>query len=498
MKCFQSFWIQNPGLLYALCALIGLSAALQFDIHLLFPLLIIAFSVGLQRRLVLAMGLLIAMYGLVTWNYQFPSLPHEGVSGTAYFDVQNFGASSSSFGKRWIYKGVLRNFTTDNGSIAKNISASVSLPFDSSINRPLANGAYLLDARLKQSLNGKYILSVKKETIWHPVVSSWSLAEWRYAAKQAVAKYLHQYIHNDRVSAFLIGIATGDFDDKLMQHEFSRFGLQHIMAISGFHFAIIAGILSFWLRLMVSKKIAHIVLIFLLSSYFLFLGAGPSVIRAWIAISIALIGFLLERRGTGINSLGIALLVVIIIDPLAVYSIGFQFSFVTTAAILLMYPQFDLLMQKIFAKRYLSEVVEMDIWNQHAYCLLTFIRQGIALTLAVNLVAFPLMLFYFQKFPLLSLIYNLFFPFLVSLSMVFLILGILGMVIFQPLGQLIFAINERYTQYVLNFTYNMPTNFDVIVRVSQFQGEFLIYYLTLVFGIGIYALQMRQEVKAYV
>ena len=77
--------------------------------------------------------------------------------------------------------------------------------------------------------------------------------------------------------------------------------------------------------------------------------------------------------------------------------------------------------QKMFRTRSLSKITEMHWLDQHAYCLLYYLRQGLALALAVNLVAMPITFFYFQKFPLMSLFYNLFFPFLVSFSMLLLL-----------------------------------------------------------------------------
>lgn len=289
-----------------------------------------------------------------------------------------------------------------------------------------------------------------------------------------------------RSGSFLAGIATGDFDDPLMSYELGRFGLQHIMAISGFHFAIIASILGLFLRLFLAKKRACLLLMFLLSTYFAFLGCGPSILRAWISISIALGGFLLSRRAIGLNSLGVALMAVLIYDPLMWQSIGFQFSFVTTAAILLLFSGCDCVIQGLFAKRPLSLTVHMNSLNQHGYCVLTAIRQAFSLTVAVNLVALPLMLYYFHKFPWMSLAYNLFFPFLVSISMLLLMIGTLSHWILPPLGAAIHTINDRFTYFMLNYTYQMPVTVDFVWRVESLPVGLLVLHLCAVFGAGIW------------
>jgi hypothetical protein len=77
--------------------------------------------------------------------------------------------------------------------------------------------------------------------------------------------------------------------------------------------------------------------------------------------------------------------------------------------------------------------------------------------------------------------------------MLLLILGMFGTVIFQPLGNLIFVLNEKYTQMVLNFTYNMPTHFDFTWRTSEFSSDLLVYYLTFLFGFAIYIKSYQSE-----
>jgi competence protein ComEC len=312
------------------------------------------------------------------------------------------------------------------------------------------------------------------------VGGSWSLAERRYAAKQVVANAIDQCYRSRKSALFLTGIATGDFDDRIMTYEFSRFGLQHIMAISGFHFSIVASILSGLLRFLLPPKRSTLVMIGLLTSYFLFLGCGPSILRAWLTIQIALFGLIMQRKGSGLNALGLALLLSLLIDPLMCRSIGFQFSFLTTASILLFYGPIDHAMQQIFYKRPLSEAIDMDVWNQHGYCLLAILRQALSLGIAVNCAALPMTLYLFQKFPLFSLLYNLFFPFLVSISMLLLILGFLV----PLLGAWIHTLNDWYTHCLLNFTYNLPHRLDIVLY-QDVALWVLVPYLTLLLLGGI-------------
>jgi competence protein ComEC len=472
-----SFWERYPALLYALTALIGTSLgfSLQLSLGMLLLIILIPFYKDWKKLFLLA-GIAISSFLYVHIEYQFPSVPKQGLRGIAHFEISSIASKKTSYGAQWSYLGNIRTFKE-----YRNIPCVISIPKKEDITRPPANQAYMIKGLLKQNVKGSYYFLVDKKAVWKPVPKSWSLAEIRYHAKNTVTAYIKQNISDKKAADFLSGLATGSFEDPLMFNEFARFGLQHIMAISGFHFAIIASILALILRFFVKEKLSTPLLILLISSYFFFLGDSPSIIRAWITILVSLVAISLERRSSGLNSLGVAILFILIYDPQMTRTVGFQFSALSTAAILLFYPLFDQMLRQIVQVRPLSQMIQMPTVDQHGYLVLATFRQACALALAVNIVALPATLFYFQKFPYLSLLFNLFFPFLVSISMLLLIIGL----ILGPLGCLIHASNTIYTQFTLNFLYGIPSNFDYALQVTSLPDPFLILYLSVVFYLGI-------------
>ena len=163
-----------------------------------------------------------------------------------------------------------------------------------------AGGRQLFDPRHPQSnKEWKIFLQTSKLSAWKPIEGTWSPAENRYQWKQGFASLLQKHYQNPQSQSFLTGIATGEFDDRLMAQDFSRFGLQHIMAISGFHFSIIAGFFSIILSAILPKRAALLLLVFLLSSYFLFLGTTASIMRAWIMCLIACLGVIFRGNHIG-------------------------------------------------------------------------------------------------------------------------------------------------------------------------------------------------------
>jgi competence protein ComEC len=447
-------------------------------------------------RLLLGLTVMFSAFLYVNFTIKFPDLAiNQEIKGIATFEIENFSAITKHFGTSWRYTGKIRSFFVDGEQVAKNLTATIQFP--SQLIPPDANKSYKIEGILREVSSQRYLLIPNKDKPWISIEGTFSFAKFRYQAKQKVSEYIRRHIHNPQSANFLVGIATGNFQDRLMAFEFGRFGLQHIMAISGFHFAIVAAILNFLLSLIFPRWHVTLFLIFLLSSYFVFLGPSPSIMRAWIASILLLSSFLLERKSSGLNSLGIALLAILILDPQLCINLGFQFSFVATAAIFLLYPATELFLRNLFPKRPLSIMIQMNKASQHGYTFLNACRHAVALTLAINIVALPLTLYYFSKFPLMSLFYNLFFPFMVSISMTFLLLGSIVGLLISPLGNAVHFLNDNYTHFLLSYTYNIPTTIDLLIR-STLTLESVIVFLCVAFGIGIstlfYLEKKREEI----
>lgn len=500
LESLGNFWERHPALLYGTVVFLACECALQWNPALLIPLLFIFFPLCFiykkgTCRLLLALALGVSYFCFIKTNHAFPAIPFQNVKGHAEVELHTLSQPPSPFGKRWMYKGTLLSFTSQESSL-RNLPIIINLPLKTGFERPLANRSYLIQGHLKVLSPHSLALIPEKNVLWQPIKGSWSLAEYRFQTKKKLKSILQKKIKNSQSAAFLSGLATGEFDQPLMMYEFSRFGLQHIMAISGFHFAILAAITDMLFRFLLPRRYASALLILLLSCYFIFLGCSPSIMRAWSMIVIGLCGFLFQKRGSGLNSLGLALLIILFYDPFACCSMGFLFSFATTAAILLLFSPMDAFLQKAFATRPLSIMCEADTITQHGYCAMIILRKGLALTLAINIVALPMTLYFFHKFPLMGLVHNLFFPFLVCISMFLLLAGLSVGLFTTVLGDFIHGLNSSYTQFVLNFTFNIPASMDIVWRSSALSTEVMIALASGIFFAAIIArdfCEKRQE-----
>lgn len=495
------FWIEQPALLYGIALLLGLYASFYAPYHILVPafLLWVPFLIEKKQmtQLLLSMALFFAAWSYGKSFYLQPDLPEKGMRGKAYISITSITTQKSPFGERLIYLCEVKSFFPDKYSIApktsivSHIKCTISLPISDEITRPSADRDYIVQGILIHNEHGDYMFKITKNDPWLIVDGSWSLAEMRSHWKTRASEWIKNQFQDRNSGNFLAGLATGNFDDLWMKNEFGRFGLQHIMAISGFHFAIIAGMLSFITRLLISRSASVILLLILMTAYCFFLGSNASVLRAWLMCSTTLVSFLLEKQTNSLNSLGIALLFVLGFDPLLSKTLAFQFSFMTTAAILLMYGPIDHLLGTVFHKRRLSEAFEMNKLNQHGYIVLAFFRKALALTIAVNLLALPLTLYYFHKFPIMGILYNFFFPILITVSMSLLIMG--GLFAYVPyVGDWILSLNNYYTKKVLQFTYGMPKEIDHYLVADSFPAMFLILWICFSCSLMIH---LREQLK---
>ncbi len=111
-------------------------------------------------------------------------------------------------------------------------------------------------------------------------------------------------------------------------------GTFHLLVISGLHVAMIA-LVALWLarRLIRSRVVQYALVIALLWAYALMVGAQPSITRAAVMLTIAMIGQLIFRGAIGANTLAAAGVVLLVWQPRDLFNPAFQLSFLTVLMI---------------------------------------------------------------------------------------------------------------------------------------------------------------------
>ncbi|MGK5593985.1 MAG: ComEC/Rec2 family competence protein [Parachlamydiaceae bacterium] len=465
---------RNPALFLGLSFYLGITFGIYQEWLLLIPFLFLLTS----RRIV--GGLFFGAIGIIfSFNsYHYSTINTEGAIGIATVNLESVHYQYSRFNQFYYYKGTLNHFEAQDplAKSPKNIPVSFKIKGRKS-QRPLANGTYRIYGRLTPSPGQRYQLKVLNSE-WERVPYSFSFGELRFKAKKAFHRFLSQKFKHSHVRSFLAGLVIGEFSDKTLRTAFSQFGLLHLLAISGFHFSFMAMIFRVILRpLWVPVKSATLICL-ALTLYLLLLGNHPSVLRAWIAIIVSYSSLIAKRPVSGLNALGLGLIVVLIIKPSFCTHIGFQFSFLATAAILLLFPFVDSLIERVFPKRTEKEIESLSFFEKHLLLILGFFKPVISLNLVTTIASLPLSIFYFKEFPLLSLVYNLFMPFFVMVSLVLLTLGICLHPI-PPLNSLIHLLNEKFTLFFLNMTFDTPKIFSTHLSFNTTSHYLIIYYSAL-------------------
>lgn len=220
------------------------------------------------------------------------------------------------------------------------------------------------------------------------------IIQYAYQFRQRMIRKFEYYLNRSSLqiaSALVLGYRN-DLEKEVL-NAFTATGTVHVLAVSGLHVGIVFVVFSallFWMnRNTKTKIIKGIVLILLVWLYALITGFSPSVLRASIMISFALIGLHFVKGGSIYNSIASSAFLLLLYNPKFLSHVGFQLSYLAVIAIIYLYPKIR------------------DLWPIKNR-LLQWIWNYSALSISAQLITFPLVVFYFNSFPLYFLPANLF------------------------------------------------------------------------------------------
>jgi len=252
--------------------------------------------------------------------------------------------------------------------------------------------------------------------------------------------------------AFLLsGILLGRDSEipKDLWNAFNRTQTTHIIVISGFNIAIVAGLLSYIGQRILGRNRS---LYFALSGivlYTLFVGADPPVVRAAIMGGLYIIAIHLGRQAHALISLVVAAFLMTLLNPFTLWDLGFQLSFAATLGLILFVPSWQ---------GWLVSRLDSLSWGVLSSGL-KVLGESIIVTLAAQIWVLPIILHNFRLFSFVSLLSN---ALIVPAQAGVMILGgaatILGL-IFQPLGQVVAWaawLFLRWTTFIVQLTARWP------------------------------------------
>lgn len=222
--------------------------------------------------------------------------------------------------------------------------------------------------------------SATNPAYWPETVSQW--AEDRFREHVGKAQSADDPTAYGLVKAMLLGRRDDLGAEQVGDYVIS--GAVHILSVSGMHVAIIFLAISTafgWVKRWRFGKWIYLLLVAtLMGFYALVTGLPPSVQRAALMCMVLVIAEVAGRKHEPMNTLAFSALIILLLDPCALYDVGFQLSYLAMAGIFLLY-----------------EPIYSIISTENR--LLRFIWQVTALALAAQMATFPLSVFYFHQFP---------------------------------------------------------------------------------------------------
>ena len=173
---------------------------------------------------------------------------------------------------------------------------------------------------------------------------------------------------------------------------YSEAGAMHVLAVSGLHVGLVYLLLSYLFKGLGKSRNALVlktlIIVVLILFYAGATGFSPSVTRASIMFSLIAVGGIIRRNSSIYNIIFTSAFGMLLWDPLLLFNVSFQLSYIAVIGIIYLYP-------KIFNLFFPKTAIGYYLWSL------------ICLSLSAQIATFPLALYYFGLFPTWFLLTNL-------------------------------------------------------------------------------------------
>ena len=180
--------------------------------------------------------------------------------------------------------------------------------------------------------------------------------------------------------------------DKELSLNYQKAGLIHILAVSGLHVGILFGLLILFLnpllKLRYGRVLKLVISIAILWGFAALTGLSPSVVRAVTMFTIVGISMELKATTQIYNSIFLSAFLIMLLNPLIIFDVGFQLSYSAVLAIVTIQPT----LQRVYRSKFKADKKLWVIFT---------------VTIAAQIGILPISLYYFHQFPLVFFISNI-------------------------------------------------------------------------------------------
>ncbi len=230
----------------------------------------------------------------------------------------------------------------------------------------------------------KKITPLKKDSLQYIILS----------IRNDIKKYIKEYYYPVQTS-FLNAVLIGDKAKipDLIKEIFIQSGTYHLLAISGLHVGLITLIfLTIFINFRIPRKESFLLILIFIIIYNLIIGYKAPILRSSIMFIAIIFCYLFDRDRNYLNSLSLAALVILLVNPLALATISFQMSFLATAGIIIY--------THVFNKK-INELINIKNKCFH------FFKNIFIVSFSAQIFIFPVLMFNFKQFAYISFLTNL-------------------------------------------------------------------------------------------
>ena len=269
------------------------------------------------------------------------------------------------------------------------------------------------------------------------------------------------------LTGILLGIETGI--PRTLLEDFNATSTTHIIAISGFNIAIVAGAIGLLTRRFLGLYRSALVSLLAIALYTVLVGADAAVVRAAIMGAVSLVAIIAGRQTFALASLAAAAFVMTLWSPLLLWDVGFELSFAATLGLVLLFGPMEEALQALLS-RLTSE--------ERATGVVRLLSEPLLLTLAAQLAVWPITLYYFRRLSLISPLTNFLIipaqPAVMMVGGLATLLGTLHPLLGQPVAWVAWLF-VAYTIGVVELTARLPV---VSIDLGGFSfGAMWLYYV---------------------
>lgn len=261
----------------------------------------------------------------------------------------------------------------------------------------------------------------------------------------------------------ILGMMIGETKDISEEtlNDFKNTGITHLIAVSGSNVMYVLICVQFIFNKLCGKRKSYYISIFFLIIFMLVSGASSSVIRATIMTILMILSNIFYKKSDTLMNIVVSAFILMSINPLIIYDVGFILSFGGTIGIVFLSNDF----KKIFSK-------------------FGKISETLATTCSAQIVLIPIMAYYFNTFSIIAVVTNLIVVPISGFITIFGFFIFLVSKIFFPIAFLIskpLYVLTHFTIFISNVFSKIP--FSNVKTITPNILEILFFYFIVLFSL---------------